>query len=235
MRKIILTLNLNLVLKCWICFPWLSEPEVGQHCLWGFVILRATPIVAISTHTAGWGPSLYLPVADTNTPSEPKGTKKEISQNHCPWSSQWTAVHCHSWQSPDRGGWGFSCSAPQLCCHIAFSVLSLFLTDCARPSPLFSFIGIFSSEVWLKFVFVALSDGIACRYISLTVCCIALLWHCVLCKCMPQLEMCYYSFWKQCSECCAHPMRKCRQALLQMCLWATMVSVAPIQCVSVHE
>ena len=124
MRKIILTLNLNLVLKCWICFPWLSEPEVGQHCLWGFVILRATPIVAISTHTAGWGPSLYLPVADTNTPSEPKGTKKEISQNHCPWSSQWTAVHCHSWQSPDRGGWGFSYSAPPLL--LLYCILSSF-------------------------------------------------------------------------------------------------------------
>ena len=73
-----------------------SEPWAGQHCLWGFVIPDSTSF----PDRVGWVP--FCTGADPNTPKHKKGKYPKS----LPMEQASDSVHCHSWQSPDRGGWG---------------------------------------------------------------------------------------------------------------------------------
>ena len=59
--------------------------------------------------------------------TRPRGTKKGNIPNHCPWT-----VHCHSWQSPDRGGWSSTLSSTYSTSTLGLSHDTQFFL-CLRP------------------------------------------------------------------------------------------------------
>ena len=97
----------------------------------------------------GWVP--FCTAADPNTPKHKKYPKS------LPMEQASDSVHCHSWQSPDRGGWGSTQ------CPLAL------LYNAIPPLLLIAFVGPFGTGLVLQLVIVGLSDGIErCKHTVLS-------------------------------------------------------------------